>query len=51
MREVITTAEAKTAVIIGGGLIGVEMAEALTKRGLDVTARGDDAPYPAGPAR
>jgi NADPH-dependent 2,4-dienoyl-CoA reductase/sulfur reductase-like enzyme/rhodanese-related sulfurtransferase len=37
IREVVTTAGAKTAVIIGAGLIGVEMAEALTKRGLDVT--------------
>ena len=27
----------KKAVIIGGGLIGVEMTEALTKRGLQVT--------------
>ena len=37
MNEVIASKGAKTAVIIGGGLIGVEMAEALTRRGLDVT--------------
>ena len=37
MNEVIAAKGAKTAVIIGGGLIGVEMAEALTKRDLDVT--------------
>ena len=37
MSQVIAANGAKTAVIIGGGLIGVEMTEALTKRGLDVT--------------
>jgi len=37
MSEVIAAKGAKTGVIIGGGLIGVEMTEALTKRGVDVT--------------
>jgi NADPH-dependent 2,4-dienoyl-CoA reductase/sulfur reductase-like enzyme/rhodanese-related sulfurtransferase len=37
MSEVIASKGAKTGVIIGGGLIGVEMTEALTKRGVDVT--------------
>jgi NADPH-dependent 2,4-dienoyl-CoA reductase/sulfur reductase-like enzyme/rhodanese-related sulfurtransferase len=37
MKEVVTAKGAKTAVIIGAGMIGVEMTEALTKRGVDVT--------------
>jgi NADPH-dependent 2,4-dienoyl-CoA reductase/sulfur reductase-like enzyme/rhodanese-related sulfurtransferase len=37
MSEVISSKGVKTAVIIGAGLIGVEMTEALTKRGVDVT--------------
>ncbi len=37
MTEVITAKGAKTAVIIGAGLIGVEMTEALTRRGVEVT--------------
>jgi NADPH-dependent 2,4-dienoyl-CoA reductase/sulfur reductase-like enzyme/rhodanese-related sulfurtransferase len=37
MREVVTVGDPKTAVIIGGGLIGVEMTEALTRWGLHVT--------------
>ena len=37
MSEVISSKGIKTAVIIGAGLIGVEMTEALSKRGVDVT--------------
>ncbi len=37
MSEAISSKGVKTAVIIGAGLIGVEMTEALTKRGVDVT--------------
>jgi NADPH-dependent 2,4-dienoyl-CoA reductase/sulfur reductase-like enzyme/rhodanese-related sulfurtransferase len=37
MRQVVTAGNPKTAVIIGGGLIGVEMTEALTRWGLHVT--------------
>lgn len=37
MREVVAAGNPKTAVIIGGGMIGVEMAEALTRLGLHVT--------------
>jgi NADPH-dependent 2,4-dienoyl-CoA reductase/sulfur reductase-like enzyme/rhodanese-related sulfurtransferase len=37
IREAVISTNAKAAVIIGGGLIGVEMAEAFTRRGLDVT--------------
>ena len=37
IRQLVTAEELKTAVIVGGGLIGVEMAEALTRWGLHVT--------------
>lgn len=37
MRELVTAGNPKTAVIIGGGMIGVEMTEALTRLGLHVT--------------
>jgi len=37
IREMVTAGEAQRAVIIGGGLIGIEMTEALRKRGLTVT--------------
>jgi NADPH-dependent 2,4-dienoyl-CoA reductase/sulfur reductase-like enzyme/rhodanese-related sulfurtransferase len=37
MREMVTARNPKTAVIIGGGLIGVEMTEALTRWGIHVT--------------
>jgi pyruvate/2-oxoglutarate dehydrogenase complex dihydrolipoamide dehydrogenase (E3) component/rhodanese-related sulfurtransferase len=37
MRELVGTGTVKEAVIIGGGLIGIEMTEALTKRGVHVT--------------
>jgi len=37
MREVVIAKDLKAAVIIGGGLIGVEMTEALTRLGLHVT--------------
>jgi NADPH-dependent 2,4-dienoyl-CoA reductase/sulfur reductase-like enzyme/rhodanese-related sulfurtransferase len=37
MKGVVTAGDPKTAVIIGGGLIGVEMTEALTRWGLHVT--------------
>ena len=37
IRKVVTAEDLKTAVIIGGGLIGLEMAEALTRWGLHVT--------------
>jgi NADPH-dependent 2,4-dienoyl-CoA reductase/sulfur reductase-like enzyme/rhodanese-related sulfurtransferase len=37
MREVVAAGDLKTAVIIGGGLIGIEMTEALSRWGLHVT--------------
>lgn len=37
VQEAITTRGPRSAVIIGGGYIGLEMAEALTARGLEVT--------------
>jgi NADPH-dependent 2,4-dienoyl-CoA reductase/sulfur reductase-like enzyme/rhodanese-related sulfurtransferase len=37
IRQLVTAEELKTAVIVGGGLIGLEMAEALTRWGLHVT--------------
>ena len=37
LRQVAMTEDLKTAVIIGGGLIGLEMAEALTRWGIHVT--------------
>jgi len=37
IRDAVTSGSVKTAVIIGGGLIGIEMTEALAKRGLHVT--------------
>ena len=37
VRNVVDTEQPKTAVVIGGGYIGLEMAEALIMRGLDVS--------------
>lgn len=37
IRDAVTSGNVKNAVIIGGGLIGIEMTEALAKRGLHVT--------------
>lgn len=43
------TAGARTAVVVGAGYIGVEMADALTRRGLDVTlVEMADCPYDRG---
>jgi len=46
LRQVAMTEDLKTAVIIGGGLIGLEMAEA-SRGGDSRDDRGDDAEYPA----
>jgi NADPH-dependent 2,4-dienoyl-CoA reductase/sulfur reductase-like enzyme/rhodanese-related sulfurtransferase len=37
INDFIENSKPKTAVVVGGGFIGLEMVEALTKRGLDVT--------------
>jgi hypothetical protein len=44
IKEILDTKELKRAVIVGGGYIGLEMAEAFVLRGLKVSLSGNDSP-------